>query len=91
MVGQSKLNDMQKGTIILVHGFVMLKGLDGGNYYYVTDVDDRSITFAKTGKRGLPPRLTAKRIRHRKWDILGCIEYHNRGDKNGIEIIKNEI
>jgi hypothetical protein len=75
------MNTLKSGAIILVHGWVMLKGLDS-DFYKVISQDDYSYTFAK--KNGKKPVC-----RHYKSDIEGKIACHQRGDNNGIEIIFN--
>lgn len=81
-------SELKKGSIILVHGWIMLKGLDCGNYYMITDTDEDTITFSKTGIRGKTPHFTAKKVRFRTWDIIGLYGTFKEGSNNGIEVIK---
>ena len=71
---------MKKGTHIRVHGFVMLKGLDAGDYV-VCEVDDISYSFRK-------PKGKKVVCRHYKNSVEGPIKCFERGDSNGIEILK---
>ena len=74
---------MKTGTIIKVHGWIMLKGLENG-IYKITSQDDFSYTFSKPkGKKAI--------CRHYKSSIDGKLTCFNRGDLNGIEIIYNRL
>jgi hypothetical protein len=73
-----KETTLKIGDIILVHGFIMLKGLKDNCKYTVVQEDDISWTFKK-GK---------SLVRHRKSDVYGSIGCFERGDNNGIEILK---
>jgi len=88
MTESEDVENLKKGSLVLIHGFVMLRGLDSGKYYVVTAVDDYSITFAKSGIRGNLPSITAKRVRFKKYDISGMMGTFKAGDHNGIEVIK---
>ena len=66
------------GTIIHVHGFVMLKGLNQGKYKVLRQ-DEFSYTFSK-------PKGNKAICRHYKSSVDGSIECYNRGDNNGIEV-----
>lgn len=65
------------GDEIFVHGFIMLKGLDGNRKYKVVQEDKISWTF----KRG------RTLVRHKKLDIYGPLKCFQRGDGNCIEIL----
>lgn len=81
------MGKIEVNTVILVHGFIMLKGMNHGKYYIATDMDDYSITFVLTDKKG--NRRGKKQVRHRITHLDGSIGCFERGDNNGIEIIKN--
>jgi hypothetical protein len=70
---------MKSGTVIKVHGWVMLKGLEEGMYRIISQ-DNISYTFAK-------PKGTKAICRHYKSSVDGKLECFNRGDLNGIEVI----
>lgn len=66
-------------TRIRVHGFVMLKGLDEGDYR-VSKVDDISYWFTK-------PRGKKVVCRHYKSSVESSINCYSKGSLNGIEIL----
>jgi hypothetical protein len=72
---------METGTVIKVHGWVMLKGLDSGMYKVISQ-DDYSYTFAK-------PKGTKAICRHYKSDVAGKLKCFDRGDLNGIEVMQD--
>jgi hypothetical protein len=72
--------NLKLGAKIKVHGFIMLKGLQQGNYI-VTEIDNISYTFKKANGKKL--------CRHYKNSIEGAIKCFERCDNNGIEIINN--
>lgn len=70
---------MKTGTLIFVHGWVMLKGLDEGAFV-IMHQDEISYTFRKPkGKKAI--------CRHYKSSVDAKVYCFNRGDINGIEII----
>lgn len=70
---------MKSGTIIRIHGWIMLKGLENG-IYKITSQDNFSYTFSKAkGSKAI--------CRHYKTSVDSKVECFNRGDLNGIEII----
>lgn len=71
---------MENGTIIKIHGWIMLKGLEQG-LYKILSQDEFSYTFSK-------PKGNKPICRHYKSSVNGKLECFNRGDLNGIEIIK---
>jgi hypothetical protein len=71
---------MKSGQVIRVHGFVMLKGLEQG-LYKVLSQDAISYTFAKhRGSKAI--------CRHYKTSVDAKVVCFDRGDLNGIEILK---
>ena len=80
------VSDLKIGSVIKAEGFTMLKGLDGGNYYTVVDIDGYSATLVKSDKNG--NKKGFKRVRHYLSSIEGGIKTLSRGDNNGFEVIK---
>jgi len=73
------METLKSGSLIQVHGWVMLKGLNQG-LYRVLCQDEISYTFAKrNGKKPI--------CRHYKDSVHGSIKCFNRGDNNGIQIL----
>lgn len=72
--------ELKLNAAIKVHGFIMLKGLEQGNYI-VTEIDNFSYTFKKAKGKKL--------CRHYKSSIEGAIKCFERGDNNGIKVINN--
>ncbi len=71
---------MKSGQVIRIHGFVMLKGLEQGLYKVLSE-DAISYTFAKhRGNKAI--------CRHYKSSVDAKITCFERGDLNGIEILK---
>jgi hypothetical protein len=71
---------MKSGTLIYVHGWIMLKGLDAGAYV-IMHQDEFSYTFKKPkGKKAI--------CRHYKSSVDAKVICHERGDNNGIEVIQ---
>jgi hypothetical protein len=75
------MNTLPNGTILRVHGFVMLKGLDNGMYKIISQ-DSFSYTFARArGKKAI--------CRHKISSIDGTLKCFLNGDLNGIEVLTN--
>jgi hypothetical protein len=81
--------DLKIGSVILGQGFTRLKGIDGGKYYKVVDMDSISATFVPSDKNG--NTKGSKKVRHRLGDIDGGIKTAKRGDENGIVVIKESV
>jgi hypothetical protein len=78
--------DLQIGSIIQGVGFTMLKGIDGGKYYKVVEMDGFSATFLPCDENG--KIKGSKKVRHYLDSIEGGIKTASRGDENGIILIK---
>ena len=73
------------GSVILGIGFTGLKGIDGGKYYKVVEMDDYSATLVPCNQNG---KITgSKKVRHKLSSIEGGIKTASRGDENGIETV----
>ena len=72
------INTLNIGDMILVHGFIMLKGLNHGKHYKVISMDDYSYTFRLHNGKTL--------CRHYINSVEGSIKCHISGDNNGIEV-----
>lgn len=70
------MDKLKIGDIIVVHGFIMLKGMEGK--LKVSKVDDISYWFSK-------PKGKAIVARHYKTSIHGCLDREE--DLNRIEIV----
>ena len=81
--------DLKIGSVILGQGFTMLKGIEGGNYYKVVDMDDISATLVPSDKNGNVKG--SKKVRHKLSSIDGGIKTAKRGDENGIVVIKETV
>jgi hypothetical protein len=81
--------DLKVGSVILGQGFTRLKGIDGGKYYKVVDMDSISATLVPSDKNG--NIKGSKKVRHRLGDIDGGIKTAKRGDENGIVVIKESV
>jgi len=81
--------DLKIGSVILGQGFTMLKGIEGGNYYKVVDMDDISATLVPSDKNGNVKG--SKKVRHKLSSIDGGIKTAKRGDENGIVVIKEAV
>jgi hypothetical protein len=72
------------GSIIYGQGFTGLKGIEGGKYYKVVEMDDTTATLAPCDQKG---KITgSKKVRHKLDSIEGGIKTAKRGDENGIVI-----
>ena len=78
--------DLKVGSVIQGVGFPMLKGIDGGNYYTIVEMDNFSATFVKSDSKGNKKSL--KKVRHKLDSIEGGIKTAKRGDENGILVVK---
>jgi hypothetical protein len=73
------------GSVILGIGFTGLKGIEGGKYYKVVEMDDTTATLAPCDQKG---KITgSKKVRHKLDSIEGGIKTAKRGDENGIETV----
>ena len=78
--------DLKVGTVLEGVGFPMLKGIDGGNYYTIVEMDNYSATLTKSDKNG--NKKGSKKVRHYLSSIEGAIKTASRGDENGILVVK---
>jgi hypothetical protein len=81
--------DLKIGSVILGQGFTMLKGIEGGKYYKVVDMDDISATLVPSDKNGNVKG--SKKVRHKLSSIDGGIKTAKRGDENGVIVIKESV
>jgi len=71
-------------SIIYGQGFTGLKGIEGGKYYKVVEMDDTTATLAPCDQKG---KITgSKKVRHKLDSIEGGIKTAKRGDENGIVV-----
>jgi hypothetical protein len=71
-------------SIIYGQGFTGLKGIEGGKYYKVVEMDDTTATLAPSDQKG---KITgSKKVRHKLSSLEGSIKTAKRGDENGIVI-----
>jgi hypothetical protein len=69
----------------LGQGFTSLKGIEGGKYYKVVEMDDTTATLVPSDING---KMTgSKKVRHKLSSIEGGIKTAKRGDENGIVVI----
>jgi hypothetical protein len=73
------------GSVILGIGFTGLKGIEGGKYYKVVEMDDTTATLVPSDTYGRVKG--SKKVRHKLSSIEGGIKTANRGDENGIESV----
>ena len=78
--------DLKIGSVILGQGFTRLKGVDGGKYYKIVDMDDSTATLVPSDKSGNVKG--SSKVRHKLDSIEGGIKTAKRGDENGIVVIK---
>jgi hypothetical protein len=72
------------GSVIYGQGFTGLKGIEGGKYYKVVEMDDTTATLAPCDQKG---KITgSKKVRHKLDSIEGGIKTAKRGDENGIVV-----
>jgi hypothetical protein len=72
------------GSVIYGQGFTGLKGIEGGKYYKVVEMDDTTATLVPCDQKG---KVTgSKKVRHKLDSIEGGIKTAKRGDENGIVI-----
>jgi hypothetical protein len=72
------------GSVIYGQGFTGLKGIEGGKYYKVVEMDDTTATLVPCDQKG---KITgSKKVRHKLSSIEGGIKTAKRGDENGIVI-----
>jgi hypothetical protein len=81
--------DLKIGSVILGQGFTMLKGIEGGKYYKVVDMDDTTATLVPSDKNGNTKGST--KVRHKIDSIEGGIKTAKRGDENGIVVINESV
>ena len=73
------------GSVILGQGFTALKGIEGGKYYKVVEMDDTTATLVPSDIKGNVKG--SKKVRHKLSSIEGGIKTAKRGDENGIVVI----
>lgn len=78
--------DLKVGSVLEAVGFTMLKGLEGGNYYTIVEMDNNSATLVKSDKNG--NKKSTKKVRHYLDSLEGGIKTATRGDNNGFVVIK---
>jgi hypothetical protein len=71
-------------SVIYGQGFTGLKGIEGGKYYKVVEMDDYSATLAPCDEKG--KIKGSKKVRHKLSSLEGGIATAKRGDENGIVI-----
>jgi hypothetical protein len=81
--------DLRVGSVILGQGFTRLKGIEGGRYYKIVDMDDTTATLVPSDKNGNTKGST--KVRHKLDSIEGGIKTAKRGDENGIVVIKESV
>ena len=72
------------GDRFIVHGWLMLKGIDEGEYE-VVDSGERGVFMRKVLKSG---KLSKKKVGHLRSDLFGSLNCYLRGDLNGIQLTK---
>jgi len=83
-VNEGYPTDLKVGSVIMGQGFTMLKGIEGGKYYKVVEMDDYSATLVPSDKSGNVKG--SKKVRHKLDSIEGGIKTAKRGDENGIVV-----
>lgn len=81
--------DLKVGSVIKGLGFTRLKGIDGGKYYKIVDMDDNTATLTRTDPSGKVSSPT--KVRHKLDSIEAGIKTAKRGDENGIVVIKESV
>ena len=81
--------DLKVGSVIQGQGFTRLKGIDGGKYYKIVDMDDTTATLTPSDKNG--NTKGSSKVRHKLDSIEGGIKTAKRGDENGIVVIKESV
>lgn len=81
--------DLKIGSVIKGQGFTRLKGIDGGKYYKIVDMDDTTATLTRTDPSGKVSSPT--KVRHKLDSIEAGIKTAKRGDENGIVVIKESV
>ena len=81
--------DLKVGSVILGQGFTRLKGVEGGKYYKIVDMDDTTATLVPSDKSGNVKG--SSKVRHKLDSIEGGIKTAKRGDENGIVVIKESV
>ena len=84
-LGEAKYpTNLYVNSVIYGQGFTGLKGIEGGKYYKVVEMDDTTATLAPCDQKG---KITgSKKVRHKLDSIEGGIKTAKRGDENGIVI-----
>ena len=80
---------LKVGSVILGQGFTRLKGVEGGKYYKIVDMDDTTATLVPSDKSGNVKG--SSKVRHKLDSIEGGIKTAKRGDENGIVVIKESV
>lgn len=81
--------DLKIGSVIKGQGFTRLKGIDGGKYYKIVDMDDTTATLTRTDPTGKTSSPT--KVRHKLDSIEAGIKTAKRGDENGVVVIKESV
>lgn len=81
--------DLKIGSVIKGQGFTRLKGIDGGKYYKIVDMDDTTATLTRTDPSGKVSSPT--KVRHKLDSIEAGIKTAKRGDENGVVVIKESV
>jgi hypothetical protein len=81
--------DLKIGSVILGQGFTRLKGIEGGRYYKIVDMDNTTATLVPSDKNGNTKGST--KVRHKLDSIEGGIKTAKRGDENGVVVIKESV
>jgi hypothetical protein len=88
-VNEGYPTDLKVGSVIMGQGFTMLKGIEGGKYYKVVEIDDYSATLVPSDKSGNVKG--SSKVRHKLDSIEGGIKTAKRSDENGIVVIKESV
>ena len=72
------------GDTFIVHGWLMLKGVDAGEYAVVNS-DDSGVWMRRVLKSR---KLSKKKVGHLRSDLFGSLNCYLRGDLNGIQLTK---
>jgi hypothetical protein len=80
-------SSLKVGSMIFVHGFPMLKGLNSNQYYKVMNIDGDNISFQRVNKQGSVTNFSNGLIQHKLSSINAAIQDTERADINGVEIV----
>jgi hypothetical protein len=75
------------GTMFMVHGYPLLKGLFPNQYYKIISINGDEATLEKVNFQGKETNLTTTPVTHKLSSIEASLKGGDNSDMNGLEIV----